>query len=1028
MARNVTTMPPKVAELVERFERNRSAYMADQYKEAQLRQEFIDPLFEALGWDMANVQGYAEAYKDVVHEASLKTSGGTKAPDYCFRVGGNRKFFVEAKKPSVNIRMAAEPAYQLRRYAWSAKLPLSILTNFDGIAVYDCTVPPRQLEDPAVARVKYIGYGELLTRWTELEELFGKESVLRGLFDSFAASNRSKRGTQEVDDAFLSAIDSWRTDLAKNISRRNSSLSGADLNWVVQQTIDRIVFLRICEDRGIEGYGQLRDAVTAKDGYGALAHLFRRADDRYNSGLFHFRPERHREPPDTLSLSLAIDSTVLRRVIGALYYPESPYEFSVLPLDILGHVYEQFLGKHLTLDEKRVLRVEYKPEVAKAGGVYYTPAPIARHITELTVGPLLEGLDVEPLRDGPARLRIVDPSCGSGTFLLVAYERLMDWYLESFRQDPGHWTKQSTPPIREDGAGGWRLTTAEKKSILLRHIFGVDLDPRAVEVTKLSLLLKVLEGESQESVDRQIELFHERALPDLDANVKCGNSLVHPAYVVSGPGKDLSAADRAAINPFNWDEEFPEAFAEGGFDAVIGNPPWLMAGYHVKPVLPHFASAYSTARGKYDMYYLFIEKSLELVNAHGRVGLIVPNKFFHTRAARELRGLLSQSKRLERVLDFGEEQVFARATNYSAIVILGSAEEASVSFERVRRDLNVLEKFVVDADALSAAPWHFDPAPRRERHQRVSDGSQPLKEFVTHFGNGVQTGADRILLVSPATAEELGLEPQLMRPFLRGRDVRRYGLRKPRGLVIFPYRAAGALHVLLSESELQEYPAIYAYLLGHRKALDQRTWFGKSATELSGAWYGLMYVDRPAAFQAGHLVTPSLALKTNFAMGDGSPFATGTAGVTSATVKGETDEAYFLMAVLNSNLVSNYATARSPVFRGGYRKFSTRYIEDLPIKGLSGPSADVAAFERLVELSRRRAALAMESDAATNAHTRGLVSREADEVESEIDRKVFELYRLPKADVAALLDEEGQRVGRGKPRDDRSTGPPTQPA
>jgi hypothetical protein len=1008
--------PPLVQELVERFRRNRSAYLADSYKEAQLRQEFIDPFFESLGWDMANAQGYAEAYKDVIHEASLKIGAETKAPDYCMRIGGIRKFFVEAKKPAVNIKMAAEPAYQLRRYAWSAKLPMSILTNFDGFAVYDCTRQPQQLEHPATARLMYLRFDQFDTQWQEIADLFSRDGVLKGFFDTYAASTTSKRGTLEVDQAFLAEIDSWRTDLALNISRRNRALTQEDLNWVVQQTIDRIVFLRISEDRGIEPYGQLRDAVVANPAYEALGRLFLQADRKYNSGLFHFGAERHREPPDTLSLKLSVDNRVLRAVVGQLYYPDSPYEFSVLPPDILGQVYEQFLGKRISLDDRGVVRIEYKPEVAKAGGVYYTPSHVARYITHHTIDPILGGLTLEEARGSRGHPpRILDPACGSGTFLLIAYERLLEWYYDQYAADPGRWGSGKTPPIREDGMGGWRLTTVERKAILIRHIFGVDLDPRAVEVTKLSLLLKVLEGESQESLESQLALFHERALPDLERNVKSGNSLVGPDFLVHGSGKHMSNAERTAINPFDWRSEFKPAFDDGGFDAIVGNPPWLMAGYHVKPVLPYFAERYATARGKYDLYYLFLERALDLVAPTGRIGMIVPNKLFHTRAGSALRALLSGSNRLEEVVDFGDSQVFARATNYSCILVLGTVASHQVRFTRMISDLTAREEYLVAAADLSAAPWQFSGNAESERFARIRKDTQPLRDLVAHFGNGVQTGADRILLLTPKVAEAAGLEPDLLRPFLRGRDVRRYSAARGSSVVLFPYKVVSGRYVLLDEAEMARFPKAMRYLRQSKAALDRRVWFGKSAADLAGKWYGLMFVDSPEAFEPVHLLTPSLSRTTNFAVGQGSLFATGTAGVTSALLRdGVVESPYYLMAVLNSSLLSYYATSHSPIFRGGFHKFSRRYIEELPIRRIDvNQRADVNAHQNLHDLALRRTDLARRLIEASTPHARTILGREAEEIDAEIDRRTFELYGVSKDDAAAIQAVEFARLSRG---------------
>ena len=250
------TAPPRIRELVEQFHRNRDAYRTYGLNETQLRQEYLNPFFEALGWDLANRQGHAPAYREVIHEDVVKIGGVEKAPDYSFRIGGTRKFFVEAKNPAVNLKDDPKPAYQLRRYAWSARLPLSILTDFEEFVVYDCRIRPAPTDKPAVGRSLYLSYQEYETRWDEIASIFSKEALLRGSFDKYAAEER-KRGTATVDATFLAEIEQWREMLAKNLALRNRRLSVHDLNFAVQRTIDRIIFLRICEDRGAEHYGQL---------------------------------------------------------------------------------------------------------------------------------------------------------------------------------------------------------------------------------------------------------------------------------------------------------------------------------------------------------------------------------------------------------------------------------------------------------------------------------------------------------------------------------------------------------------------------------------------------------------------------------------------------------------------------------------------------------------------------------------------------------------------------------------------------
>ena len=256
--------PEEIHKLVERFERNLDAYRSGKYNEAQVRQEFINPFFNALGWDIYNKQGYAEAYKDVIHEDAIKVGSVVKAPDYCFCIGGTRKFFLEAKKPAVNIKKDINPAYQLRRYAWSAKLPLSILTDFEELAVYDCRIKPVKTDSASKARTYYLTYTDYIDRWDEIALIFSREAVLKGSFDKYVESSKAKRGTAEVDTAFLEEIDRWREILARNIALRNPGLTIRELNFAVQHTIDRIVFLRICEDRGVELYGRLMSEVDPK--------------------------------------------------------------------------------------------------------------------------------------------------------------------------------------------------------------------------------------------------------------------------------------------------------------------------------------------------------------------------------------------------------------------------------------------------------------------------------------------------------------------------------------------------------------------------------------------------------------------------------------------------------------------------------------------------------------------------------------------------------------------------------------------
>ncbi|MEI7983551.1 MAG: type I restriction endonuclease, partial [Bacteroidota bacterium] len=408
----------KIRELVTRFEEQHDSYRAAGYNETLTRRDFIDPFFKALGWDMDNSQGYAEAYREVIHEDKVNVGGATKAPDYSFRLpGGKRLFFVEAKKPSVDVKNDIQPAYQIRRYGWSAKLPVSIITDFEEFSVYDCTRKPSPTDNAAVSRVRYLTWKEYLTSFDFLWNTFSKEKVLKGSFDQFVQSDTVKKGTATVDWEFLLSLDEWRKTLAVAICKANPGLGEEEISFAVQRILDRLIFLRIAEDRNIEPYGNLKTVIDKTDSYFKLLELFFRADEKYNSGIFDMRK-------DAITPFMKLDAKVINGILTELYYPVCPYEFSVLSVEILGSAYEQFLGKVIRVTEGHRVKVEEKPEVRKAGGVYYTPQYIVDYIVLQTVGKKTGGKSPAEI----AGLRIVDPACGSGSFLLGAYQHLLDHY------------------------------------------------------------------------------------------------------------------------------------------------------------------------------------------------------------------------------------------------------------------------------------------------------------------------------------------------------------------------------------------------------------------------------------------------------------------------------------------------------------------------------------------------------------------------------------------------------------------------
>ena len=1003
--------PQKVLDLVEVFERNADDYLSAHFNEAMLRQQFVNPLFACLGWDMGNEQGYAEAYKDVIHEAAIKIGGATKAPDYSFRIGGTPKFYLEAKKPSVNVKDDPAPAFQLRRYAWSAKMPLSILTNFREFAVYDCRVKPVQTDKASTARILYLRCDELAAAWDEkIAGVFSREAVLKGSFDRFADSKKAKRGTAAVDAAFLDEIEKWREQLAKNLALRNPELSSRELNFAVQVTIDRIIFLRMCEDRGVESYGQLLALQNGAAVYGRLKELFQKADDRYNSGLFHFHKEKDRpEAPDELTPQLQIDDLVLKSIFRGLYYPDSPYEFSVLPVEILGHVYEQFLGKVIRLTAAHQAKVEEKPEVKKAGGVYYTPSYIVDYIVRHTVGRLLEGKTPKEA----ARLTVLDPACGSGSFLVGAYRHLLEWHLKQYEEDG---PEKHSKEVFQAAGGVWRLTTAEKKRILLSNIYGVDIDPQAVEVTKLSLLLKVLEGESQETIEAQRKRYNERALPDLAGNIKCGNSLIGPDFYEGERAALLDEEERYRINVFDWDAAFPKVVKAGGFDAVIGNPPYVRQE-SLSAFKDYFGKHYEAFDSVADLYTYFMEKGVNLLRDGGLFSIIVSSSFLRATYGEPLRSTLKKHAAVLRIVDFGGLAVFANAKDtYVCIPLLAKgAIQQRVEVSKVDsleiQNLTghvATNFFTIPHERLSAEAWALKSDEDAAVFAKVLKAGKPLGQYVEHkFFRGLLTGLNEAFEITAIQVTALTtLSPAskaLIKPFLGGQDIRRYFINdQGRNLIVIPcgwtrqqMAKAGKSFTDFGEREAwnwfrQEHPGVAGHLAGFTDALRKRQ-------DQGDYWWELRACDYYGHLDSPKIIFPDICKGPRFCLDRTGIYLANTAYCLG------TDDLY-LLGLLNSRLfwfaIGNISIPFG-IRAGQYRyRLIYQYMEKVPIRVIDSANvADQARHDRMVQLVEHMLALHKRLAAANAPHDKTVLQAQIDATDRQIDRLVYDLYGLTEEEI-----------------------------
>lgn len=975
------TFKAKVQKLVEHFSDNEEYYKSKEYKEDHLRQEFINPFFKALGWDMDNEQGFAPQYREVIHEDRIEIEGKPKAPDYAFKVGSDRKFFVEAKASSVRVFSEIDPAFQLRRYAWSGQLPVSILTDFEEFSIYDTTIEPKHTDKSSVARVKYIYYTDYLKEIDYLWDTFSKEAVWRGSFDKFA--KKEKKGSQLVDRSFLKEIELWRELIAKDIAS-NNSLNIYELNSVVQKFIDRIIFLRIAEDRGVETYETLRNAVKSPDTYSQLLHIFKRADEKYNSSLFDLKK-------DEISTRIKISDKTLDRILNNLYYPKSPYEFSVIGVDILGSVYEQFLGKVIRLTKGGNAVIEEKPEVKKAGGVYYTPQYIVDYIVKNTVGELVKDKTPKDV----AKLKIVDPACGSGSFLIGAYNYLLNWHHKYYVENDVERNLKSKK-LFKDAEGNYFLSTQEKKDILLNNIHGVDIDPQAVEVTKLSLALKMLEGENSETIGAQFVMFADRILPDLSSNIKCGNSLIGSDYYSDKQITLLGDEELRKVNAFDWDKEFPLVFRYGGFDAVIGNPPYVRQET-LKDSKQYWSRKFTTFHGQADLYVYFIEQSYLILKESGLYGVIVSNKWLKSNYAKDLRKFLVKYS-LKQIVDFGDLPVFGAVSAYPCIIISSKGISSgnglfkattlnNLSFSNLEDEISISNNSL-KTDLLDEDGWFLVSSQEHILLKKLKKIDLKLVDFINKkIFVGLKTGLNRAFVLSEDIALQMIKEDkryeEIVKPYVAGREIKKYGQLFPSSYVIaIPSGWSRDKGYGSFEDFNADYPLVAKHL---RQFIDD----AKKRSDQGEFWWELRACAYYNEFLKTKIIYPEISLVPQFTIDKEGYYCDMTANII-------TEAPLYLLGMLNSELMAYYFKNISSSIRGGFLRWKRQYMEMIPLcipNSIEQNKLEILITECL-DLSVR---IGLEKGIKNS-----VMKKRLGELNEEINLIVYELYGIDQKEIFVI--------------------------
>ena len=970
-----------------------------------MRVDFVNRFFKLLGWDVDNERGLPQHLREVTHEATVIVEEDgvhrSKKPDYSFRVGTDVLYFLETKKPAVNITVDAAPAFQLRRYGWSGNLKISVLTNFTDLYIYDCSIRPREGDDIGVAMIAHYHFDEYVEHFQEIYNMLSKEAVLEGEFEHRFGNIRSALRREPFDQYFLDQIRNWRNMLGADILFNNPDIDVETLNIFVQRVLNRVIFLRICEDRCFEDYESLKAITT----YQELRGLFAAADQKYDSGLFELLEEDR----------LTVSDAVIINIFQSLYYPNNSYEFGVIDPYIIGQIYELFLDEALIIREDGHIEAQEKPEVIDSQGTVNTPKNITDIIVEETLSPLYAGKRPEEV----AHYRIADICCGSGNFLLSAFEYIVNYHIEYYLNHDKDNAERSGNIYQLPGSSNYVLSYEKKRSILQNNIFGVDIDPLAVEVAKFSLLLKALENSSLEEAEAFHRRTHLRILPNLDENIKNGNSLVNMSYAQFDRTVYQNIPLMNKLKMFDWNTEF----GNRKFDAIIGNPPYIRVQnmvHYSKEEYNFYKSNYSpyvTAQtDTLDKYYLFIEKGLALLNNDGILGYIVPHKFMNIQAGVKLRELLTSSSAVRKILHFGTYQVFENRSTYTCILILTKQENTQFEIGFVQ-DWNQFlfnhntECATYPEAYITGQPWSFLPQNIVTHLDAISESCVPLSTLVDIFV-GLQTSADDIYIIYADSEDanyvyfhngqrEFKVEKGILRKGIYDIQITSYEKIAANCYIIFPYKEVNGKPVLYSLSEMSEnFPNTLFYLSEYKEQLDRRKMTGRKEEN----WFAFGRSQSVRRFLAGeHLVWPVLSTGSNyvydsemiaFTGGGNGPFY-------GMEMKNSSQESiFYIQAILNHWLMELLVKSKASTFRGDYYSHGKQFIAALPIYKIDFENpAEAAKHQHIVEMVHDIMRLKGQLATAPNAARRTVLQHAIMAINADLNKAIDELYQVESQEV-----------------------------
>jgi hypothetical protein len=1008
----------KLAQLLDDFERmNRNGILHGQ-TEATAR-TWVEKFLTIFGWNASDPHQVRQEYRIKGRAARrLKSEGTThRRPDYCLISNERRILYIDVKKFEADILNDSGIAYQIRCYGWSESFLVSYAFDLEELAVYDCRIRPDGADEADIARVRHLRYTDYLDHFDWLWDYFSKEAIDSGSLSRRLPDDQRPKGSKTIDQDFEEKLSSWRKGLAKSILRYGKERDAGRISAAAQRILDRIIFLRICEEYGYEEKGTLLEMGQNADGFWPL--FLEEHDQRYcriyDGILFPASGEDDPTGVDVLLRSWWLKGRIFREITDSLYYP-NPYRFDVVPIELLGGIYERYLGKRLRILGNDV-DDEFKPEYQRTKGAVYTPPWVVRRVIRNAIGPLTK--DKNP--DEILGLRILDPACGSAGFLLGAYDFIEESILTWFEKNPGDKKKGKYTIDTEEGP---RLIPSVAREILNGCVYGVDIDPEAVEVARMSLALRYL--------DRTAGLDGEphHLLNGIGRNIRQGNSLVGPDIVGLGldPGEIIEKT-----MPFDWANPktgFGDVAKAGGFDAVVGNPPyievkryreWMPLQYQY---LKESGIYETTAQGKTDLAMPFMERGMKLLREGGRLGFIIQNRFFKTDYGEIVRAWLHRNKAIAEIEDFRDLQVFSGRTTYTAIVQLQKNSPSLryrtfATIDDAIAGVPCVESRMKWGD-IDAGVWSFDQPHLLEVHKDLARRHGTIGSRADiHISVGLQTLYGKIYQFDPVEVksrtvigvngdgETITLEKSALRPLCRNRGFYPFRANNADAWVIFPYEIIdGQSHEILWPDFKVRFPRAAFYL-------EERKIKITKAVEVESEVNRWHLYTRPQNLisQTRPKVLFPMTIEDTVASIDyiGDIYQDNV-NINSISINGAAPERLNAIgALMNSSVFNALARLKAGLNEAGWRKFNRQYAELVPF-----PSAiidDHATVNRMSRLAEDITKVQMKSLKARSEGSRSGFRAALDVLWKKLDDEVESIYGLSN-DQKKVIKKYPRRIDR----------------